>query len=104
MDVDRVDHVPRIATRHRDLDGHAGGAAEFQHQAISRPEALFRHRKPPETIVAIGIGAGKIGRKFGLRNRKRVADALFQGVQMVDVAGSVPQRDIELRDGKFLAP
>jgi hypothetical protein len=94
MDVHRVDHVPRIVTRHRDCDGHAGGATEVQHQAISRSKALLRQSEPPQTNVALGVGAGKIDREFGLRSRKRVANAPFQCIKIVDVAGFFANRKI----------
>ena len=96
MDVHRIENVPRIATRHRDHDKHAGAATEFQNQAISRSEALPGQREPPQTIIAIGIRTGKIDREFGLRSRKRVADALFQCIKIVGVAGAVRQLDVEI--------
>jgi len=71
------DHDSRLATRHRDRDGRAGGATKIRRRAILRPMHLLQCREPPQSIVATGFGAGEMDRAVGLRWRRCTADAPF---------------------------
>jgi hypothetical protein len=107
LNIDTVIHATySVATSHYDGNRHTCIPAHRQNLSVTRLKSALGQRHAAETIPFKSICTGKIDRQFRLRCGKIVVQSLRERFEVVAVARSVRQSDIEITLGfgkrKFL--